>query len=102
LLVGLDAHFSAHLHAQPLLESAMKSKIEAEGLTTYEISSDGLRFHLNLKQLSGGSASLTRPSECLNQLVMTMPRIAVEVLRKRYRDNSLRLISSRRLVRGED
>ena len=70
----------------------MSAEIEGKTLTSFQVSPDGTQFRLNLRDSEGGPASITLPTDCLNQLVMTMPRIAAEALRLRYRDNSLRLV----------
>jgi hypothetical protein len=70
----------------------MPIDIEAEAVTTYEVAADGTRFSLNFRRASGEVGSITLPSECLNQLVMTMPCIAAEALRKRYRNSTMRLV----------
>jgi hypothetical protein len=70
----------------------MAKSIDVEALTDYQISANGTRFRLNFKPASGNYSSITLPSDCLNQLVMTIPRIAVEVLRKQHGDDTLRLV----------
>ena len=66
--------------------------IEAETLTTFEVTPDGRRIRLNAAAADGGPVSLSLPSECLNQLAMTLPRMASEALRRRYNDDSLRIV----------
>lgn len=68
------------------------AEIEGLNLTTFEITADGRCFRLNFTDTEGKSSALTLPTECLNQLLMTLPRIASESLRARFRDNSLRLV----------
>jgi hypothetical protein len=70
----------------------MSAEIEGETLTSFQVSPDGTQFRLNLRDAEGGPASVTLPTDCLNQLVMTMPRIAAEALCARFHDNSLRLV----------
>jgi len=70
----------------------MAKSIDVEALTNYEISANGKRFRLNFRPASGDYNSITLPSDCLNQLLMTVPRIATEVLRQQYGDDNLRLV----------
>jgi len=70
----------------------MAKSIDVEVLTNYEISANGSRFPINFRAASGDYTSITLPSDCLNQLVMTVPQIAIEVLRKQYGDDTLRLV----------
>ena len=66
--------------------------IEAETLTTFEINPDGTRVRMNGAAADGRPVSLSLPSECVNQLAMTLPRMASEALRRRYKDDSLRVV----------
>jgi hypothetical protein len=65
----------------------MSAEIEGKAPTSLQVYPDGMQFRLNLRDAGGGRASVTLPADCLNQLVTTMPRIAAEALRARYRDN---------------
>src|SRR3546814_15512688 len=69
----------------------MADRIVAESLSTFEISPDGSTFALHVTDRDGRTGALVLPADCLRQLVMTMPRIAAEAMRARYRDDSLRL-----------
>src|ERR1700736_1709975 len=71
---------------QPFME------IEAETLTTFELAPDGSRVRLNGAAADGCPVSLSLPSECLNQLAMTLPRMASEALQRQYNDNALRMV----------
>jgi hypothetical protein len=70
----------------------MSTEIKAESLSTFEVTPDGMSFSLNFKRASGEAGSITLPTECLKQLVMTMPHIAAKALRKRYRNRTMRLV----------
>ncbi len=70
----------------------MPREIKADAVTTYEVTPDGMWFSLKFKQGSGEPGSITLPTECLKQLIMTMPCIAAEALRKQYGDNNMRLV----------
>jgi hypothetical protein len=68
------------------------TEIEGRQLTTFDVAADGTRFRLNVTDTQGQPAAITLPSECLNELLMTLPRIASQALQARYRDRSLRLV----------
>jgi hypothetical protein len=70
----------------------MPTAIEAKAVTSYEVSADGKSFRLSLRNDAGEASVISLPSECLNQLVMTMPCIAAEALRKRYGSSEVRLV----------
>jgi hypothetical protein len=69
----------------------MNDVILGERLTTFDISPDGDRFCLNFTNQSGSIAGLSLPSECLIQLMMTLPEMASKALNVRYRDDTLRI-----------
>ena len=66
--------------------------IEAETLTTFEVNPEGTRVRLNGAAADGRPVSFSLPSDCLNQLTMTLPRIASEALKRRHKDDSLRIV----------
>ncbi|HWB45866.1 MAG TPA: hypothetical protein VG900_10535 [Hyphomicrobiaceae bacterium] len=66
--------------------------IEAEKLTTFAISDDGARFRFNCVDAGGVPVGLCLPVEALNELIMTLPRIAQEALRRRHCDPNLRVV----------
>jgi hypothetical protein len=66
--------------------------IDGRRLTTFDVAADGGHFRLNLIDAEGRPAAVTLPSECLNELLMTLPRIATQALKARYNDSSLRLV----------
>ena len=67
-------------------------EIEAEALTTFEVTSDGSRVRVNVQALDGSAAALVLPTTCLQQLVMTLPDMAQRALRRQDNDESLRLV----------
>jgi hypothetical protein len=69
----------------------MDTRIESVALTTFDISPDGERVQLNVRTAAGEEAALVLPTLCVNQLLMTLPRIIEAALRKRRDDGSLRL-----------
>ena len=68
------------------------AELEGRRLTTFTVATDGRSFRLNFTEASGQASAVTLPTECLNQLLMTLPRLASQALRARYRDNSLRMV----------
>lgn len=70
----------------------MNDIILGERLTTFDISPDGDRFCMNFTDQSGSIAGLSLPSECLIQLIMTLPEMASKALKVRYRDDTLRIV----------
>jgi hypothetical protein len=76
-------------------------EIEAETLTTFELAPDGSRVRLNGAAADGRPVSLSIPSECLNQLAMTLPRMASEAIRRQYNDRALRMVYPARAWRIE-
>jgi hypothetical protein len=70
----------------------MGAQIDAETLTTFEVSGDGQRLRLHATDGGGEAVSMSLPAECLTQMVMTLPRMALAALRTRHKDNSLRLV----------
>lgn len=66
--------------------------IEAETLTTFEVTPDGARVRLNATAADGEKVSFSLPLDCVSQMVMTLPRIAEEAVRRFHGDESLRIV----------
>jgi hypothetical protein len=71
---------------------AALAEIEGRDLTTFDVAPDGRRFRINFTDAAGRPSALTLPTECLNALLMTLPRIASRALHARYQDSSLRIV----------
>ena len=67
-------------------------KIFGHSLTTFDIEADGSRFCMNVADESGKQRGLSLPTECLTQLIMTLPEMASKALRMRYHDETLRIV----------
>jgi hypothetical protein len=67
------------------------NQITAAELTTYDVDPQGRFVRLHLQEQSGQQASLTLPTECLTQLLMSLPEMVQKALRNRHGDDSLRL-----------
>jgi hypothetical protein len=61
-------------------------------LTTFVVTDDGTHLRMNVACRDGAEVSLGLPTECLQELMMTLPRMMSEALRVRYHDESLRLV----------
>ncbi len=68
------------------------AEIEGRQLVAFDVAPDGRRFRLNFTDAEGRPSTLTLPTECLNDLLMTLPRVAARALHARYRDSSLRVV----------
>jgi len=70
----------------------MSDEIVAASLTKFEVTQDGARVCFHAKNHKGAPVSMSLPSECLTQMLMTLPRIALEALQKKHNDQSLRIV----------
>jgi len=70
----------------------MSNDIVAETLTKFEVTPDGAHVRFHAKSPEGSPVSMSLPTECLTQMLMTLPRIALEALQKRHSDESLRIV----------
>ncbi len=70
----------------------MDNIIRGERLTNFEISLDGSRFCMNVADASGCAGGISLPAECLIPLVMTLPEIASQALKRRFNDDSMRIV----------
>lgn len=66
--------------------------IQTKALLDCGVAADGSLVRLGLLDAEGVPTHLTLPADCLAQLLMTLPRLASEALRRRHRDASLRLV----------
>jgi hypothetical protein len=57
------------------------NEMTASALTTFEVALDGSSVRLNLLDQEGRPASVTLPAQCVNQLLMTIPRMVETALR---------------------
>ena len=55
-------------------------------LTTFSIAADGTRFRMNFISGDGDHACLGLPTECLTELIMTLPRMVRQALHARHHD----------------
>ena len=66
-------------------------QINATELTTYDVDPQGQFVRLHVRDNDGHPASLTLPTDCLTQLLMSLPGMVQKALRNRSGDDSLRL-----------
>ena len=64
-------------------------QIEVAALTTFDVDPQGKHVRMHMRDRSGSSISLVVPTECLNQLLMSVPRMIKTALRNRGGDDSL-------------
>jgi hypothetical protein len=76
-------------------------EIIGQELITYHVASDGSRFRMSFTCSDAKHGSLSLPTECLQSLIMTLPRMMKQALRARYGDESLRLVFPAELTRVE-
>src|SRR5215470_5739717 len=70
----------------------MATEIDAVALTNFEVALDGSSVRLNVRDHAGQPASLILPASCINQLLMTIPRMVETALRNSHGDDSLRFV----------
>src|SRR5215470_1108610 len=70
----------------------MATEIDAVALTNFEVALDGSSVRLNVRDHAGQPASLILPASCINQLLMTIPRMVEAALRNSHGDDSLRFV----------
>jgi hypothetical protein len=67
------------------------SQIDAAELTTYDVDPRGDFVRLHLKDRDGQTGTVVLPTDCLTQLLMSLPGMVQKALRNRHGDDSLRL-----------
>jgi hypothetical protein len=75
--------------------------VVAKELIAYDVASDSNWFRMSFSCANGKQGSLRLPTECLQALIMTLPRMMTQALSARYRDESLRLVYPAKVVRIE-
>jgi hypothetical protein len=67
-------------------------RIDATQLSGLELAMDGSCFALQGVDCNGNGWSLNLPSTCLQQLILTLPNLAVKAMRVQHHDDSLRIV----------
>jgi hypothetical protein len=68
------------------------SRIDATHLTGLELAQDGSCFDLQGVDDHGVDWSLRLPSGCLQQLILTLPNLALKALQAQHNDDTLRIV----------
>ena len=66
--------------------------LAAKALTTFSVAADGGSASLGFTDEAGDASTLVLPSACLEALVMTLPDIAQQALRRKSGDPRKRLV----------
>jgi hypothetical protein len=66
--------------------------IRAKSLTTFSVASDGANIAIEVADEEGRAGVLTLPTDCLRELMMTLPEMMRRALRLQHDDPSLRLV----------
>jgi len=70
----------------------MTGELRIESLITFEIPEDGSHVRIKGNDADGCSSSVYFATDCMRQLVMSLPRIAQEAIKRQHRKNDLRLV----------
>ncbi len=70
----------------------MSETLEAESLTTFEITHDGGHVRLHAATATGAPMTFAFSSDCLRQLIMSLPSIARQAMQLRYGNDRMRLV----------
>src|SRR5215470_13830223 len=67
-------------------------EIAGKSLTRCQVAPDGSSIRLNFETTTGQPAAVVLPSECIQQLLMTLPHVASMAIKAKHGDNTLRLV----------
>ncbi len=70
----------------------LMKQIDAAALTTFEVDPDGAHVHFRVRDHEGSPAELVLPATCLGELLMTLPRVMRDALRKSSGNDALRVV----------
>src|SRR5262245_64171529 len=68
------------------------TEIAGKSLTRCQVAPDGSTIRLNFETTCGKPAAVVLPSECIQQLLMTLPQVASMAIRAKHGDQTLRLV----------
>src|SRR5215469_9872500 len=66
--------------------------IRAKSLTTFSVAPDGANIAIGVADEDRKAGALTLPTDCLRELMMTLPEMMRRALRLQHDDPSLRLV----------
>lgn len=66
--------------------------IRANKLTTFAVAPDGATVSIGVADERGAKSALILPTSCLQALVMTLPEMAQQALKRKYGDPHIRLV----------
>ena len=66
------------------------SRIDAAELTTYDVDPQGEFVRLHLNDQNGQTGTVVLPTDCLTQLLMSLPGMVQKALRNRHGDDAVR------------
>ena len=66
--------------------------IRGRQLTTFDVSPDGESFAIHVTDEQARPASLVLPAACLNAVMMTLPEMVRRSLRRRFHDDTMRVV----------
>jgi len=66
--------------------------IRAKSLTTFSVAPDGANIAIGVADEEGKPGALTLPTDCLRELMMTLPEMMRRALRLQHDDPGLRLV----------
>lgn len=78
-----------------------RDDIIGQDLLSFDVAVDGSRIRMSFSRPDGTATALNLPSDCLQAMVMTLPKIMAEVLKARHKDESLRLVYPAHRIRIE-
>ena len=70
----------------------MSNHLSMQSLTTCGVARDGLSICINYQDAHGHPASLILPTDCVHQLIMTLPQLLSRALKAESSDDSLRAV----------
>jgi hypothetical protein len=75
-----------------ICQSQEVNEVHASHLTDLELSTDGSYFVMRGVDSDNVCWALRIPSECLQQLILTLPNLALGAMRRQYKDETLRVV----------